>query len=461
MTKITTQRYDLEFIEKEKGGPGGYEAVYLTSEGYPASEKLYDLLSKGKGNLLPVENKVIRQRNGSELINTIKNGGRLGIASGFKPSGAYHFGHKLTSSAVSFFQQNGAQIFIPIADLECMLDTNMSKENYQFWAADNLLDWGANGVNLDAAHVYLQSEEFRVSNLAYLVARGLDFSLPLDIYGVEKMSEEFPFFFAGMTQVGDIILPQHKDFGNHHSFMVSGQDQDGHMKMTVELVKRALESGIELPGIQTIPSGFYIPHIRGLTGKKQSSSKTCGTLYLGAGSNRINLDERIKKSIETINNAISSPKGLKNATRGALDMVRYIDFFNQQSKVNFGYALEKMPHSLKEKLKETKNDTEKSTIMDSYLIETCIAEGQNNLELVRETIGTALTIHQEKRKEILDYAISKANSRNSITGNREGGELNKPSFWSTLPLEAIVDESKRNTTQWFHIIASMKDKLLA
>ena len=120
-----------------------------------------------------------------------------------------------------------------------------------------------------------------------------------------------------------------------------------------------------------------------------------------------------------------------------------------------------MPHSLKEKLKETKNDTEKSTIMDSYLIETCIAEGQNNLELVRETIGTALTIHQEKRKEILDYAISKANSRNSITGNREGGELNKPSFWSTLPLEAIVDESKRNTTQWFHIIASMKDKLLA
>ena len=60
-----------------------------------------------------------------------------------------------------------------------------------YWAADNLLDWEANGVNLDAAHVYFQSEEHRVCNLAYLLARGLSIDLPIDIYGFDKMIKDF------------------------------------------------------------------------------------------------------------------------------------------------------------------------------------------------------------------------------------------------------------------------------
>src|SRR3989344_1095059 len=304
MKAFQTQRYKILFEEISKGGPAGYESVYLHSEADPASEELYKQLDSLDGRLLACKNKSIRQRNGSQLVQVLKEGKPIGIASGFKPSRACHFGHKLTSSAVSFFQKNGVQIFMPVADIECDMDTKISKEDYLFWAADNLIDWGANGINLDAAHVYLQSEEDRVFNLAYLLARGLTFDLAVDIYGFEKLSGnhekendkgEFPFLFAGITQVGDIILPQHKDFGNYHSFMVSGQDQDGHMKMTVELARRAFETGIELPGIQTIPSGFYIPHIRGIIGKA-SSSKPETTLYLGSGPFREDLEGRIKTS---------------------------------------------------------------------------------------------------------------------------------------------------------------------
>lgn len=187
MVDIKTNRYEISYNEIAKGGPGGYESVYLTSEADPVNEELYSLIGKMKGRLLPAEQKSLRQRNAVTLIQAIKENKNSGIASGFKPSGAYHFGHKLTSSTVAFFQQNGFQIFMPVADSECMLDKKLSQEQYMYWAADNLLDWGANGVNLDATHTYLQSEEHRVSNMAYLLARGLSFDLAIDTYGLEKL----------------------------------------------------------------------------------------------------------------------------------------------------------------------------------------------------------------------------------------------------------------------------------
>jgi len=249
MEEIITKRYIISVNEISKGGPAGYESIYLSGEGNPATDELYSLMGCLDGTCLPIKSRSIRQRNGETLTDALKNKKPMGIASGFKPSGAYHFGHKLTSSTVAFFQRNGVQVFIPIADIEADLDTKLTKEEYRYWAADNLLDWGANGVDLDAAHVYLQSEEHRVNKLAYIVARSLDFELPLDIYGVKKLIEDYPFLFAGITQVGDIILPQYTDFGNYHSFMVSGQDQDGHMKMTIELVRRSLEAKREIPGL--------------------------------------------------------------------------------------------------------------------------------------------------------------------------------------------------------------------
>ena len=105
MKAFQTQRYKILFEEISKGGPAGYESVYLHSEADPASEELYKQLDSLDGRLLACENKSIRQRNGFQLVQALKEGKPLGIASGFKPSRACHFGHKLTSSAVSFFQK--------------------------------------------------------------------------------------------------------------------------------------------------------------------------------------------------------------------------------------------------------------------------------------------------------------------------------------------------------------------
>jgi tryptophanyl-tRNA synthetase len=443
MKTLETSRYKINVEEISEGGAAGYESTYLTSEGDPATPEMYEQLNSMDGTLLPAENKTIRQRNGSELLNSLREGLPVGIASGFKPSGAYHFGHKLTSSAVSFFQKNGAQIFVPVADIECDMDTRMSKEEYLYWAADNLLDWGANGVNLDAAHVYLQSEERRVNDLSYILARALTFDFAVDTYGFDKMHKEFPFLFAGITQVGDIVLPQHSDFGNQHSFMVSGQDQDGHMKMTVGLVEKTLESGMSLLGTQTVPSGFYIPHIRGLSGKKASSSKPKGTLYLGSGPNRLNLTDRINAVHNAIDETLADQELQLSVKKGMLDLVRYIGFFNDQSSINFGEALGNIPRVVQRALAESEDSSLRNEIIDNYLINECESRGQDNVSLVRDSIADALKEHQQKRQEVLEAAL--------------GGPT--PEFWN-VPERAVIDPTKRNKTEWKDLIKQAEGDLI-
>lgn len=438
MVSVNTQRYQIDVKEIGKGGPGGYESKYLTDEGHPASERLYSILDNFKGVSLASSNRMIRQRNEESLIKTLEGNLHTGIASGFKPSGAYHFGHKLTSSTVSFFQKNGIQIFIPIADLECMLDSKLSKEDYRYWTADNLLDWGANGVDLDAARVYLQSEEYRVSNLAYLLARGLTFDLPIDIYGFNKMSKEFSFLFAGITQVGDIVLPQHDDFGNNHSFMVSGQDQDGHMKMTLELIKRALESKTELSGVSNLPSGFYVPHIRGIVGKA-SSSKPEFTIYLGSGPKKLNLTDRVESSLSKLINAQKNPSLAENLQYGALDMIRYLECFNEHSAVKF--------ENISREIMGTKSNQE----VDQGLIKESLSHNQKNLDIVMESLPIILKEHQEKRMNVLEYAIANVE-------NKENAHLIKPTFWE-VP-EGVIVKGTKNPTQWFNLVYAQRNNLI-
>lgn len=471
MGNINTNRYKINFKEVLEGGPVGYESVYLNSEGQPASKNLYNHLREFKGKLLPVENEMIRQRNGSALVYAISKNKPLGIASGFKPSGAYHFGHKLASSAVSFFQKNGAQIFIPVADLECMLDKKLLKERYLYWAADNLLDWGANGVDLDAAHVYFQSQEHNVANLAYLLARGLTFDLAIDTYGLEKLcgnskkqndKGEFPFLFAGITQVGDIMLPQHSDFGNYHSFMVSGQDQDGHMKMTSELAKRAFASGIELPGISTIPSAFYIPHIRGIIGKA-SSSKPETTLYLGSGPLKETIEGRIKSSLTKLDNTLKDVDLKENVKYCALDMVRYIDFFNNKSTVDFGEVIHDSKYKkLTQNFEKVKDKQEREVIqkkIDDYLGGICESAGQNNIEIIRDSLKDSLIDHQQKRSKVLQFALELQTYRNTGLWDSDNVAPKKPDFWK-VPNQSIVTKKDSKMTPWYKIISLMGDKLI-
>lgn len=452
--EFSTERYSFSVKELQEGGPGGYESTYLTNEGFPVQDDLYSIFKNFEGDFLAAQSAVLRHRNGEALTEVLENGDRAGIASGFKPSGAYHFGHKLTSGTVALLQRNNVQVFVPVADIEAEMDSKLTEEEYRFWAADNLLDWGANGVDLDAAHVYLQSEEHRVNALSYVAARSLLFNTAVDIYGAEKMVETFPFLFAGMTQVGDILLPQHTDFGNDHSFMVSGQDQDGHMKMTIKLTQATLDSGVSCFGVSSVPSGLYIPHMRGIAGDKASSSKAETTIYLGQGPGCEDVDDRIRSSLKKLDGA--DPE---NIARFSLDMIRYTPEFSTLSEIDFEeLAAETNYSELVERLESATSTDEQSAALadlDDYVIKHCKDCGQDNEELVRDSLPEVLTDHHKKRRSILSYAVSLAGNGDNVSGN----DANKPNFW-TASDRATVEDPNKLPTRWYDIIADKAAELI-
>src|SRR3989338_5860176 len=209
-----------------------------------------------------------------------------------------------------------------------------------------------------------------------------------------------------MTQVADILLPQHYDYGNSHSFMLSGQDQDGHMQMTIALTQRSVEDRIDLLGVQTVPSGLYIPHIRGLNGSKASSSRPDDTLYLGPGPGNEDIEGRIRTSLGKFDKAYANAETRQFLERCALDMVRYIDGFNAESKVDFAEIAARPEYkalvAAVDSSRSTADGEKTQMALDDYLIGNCTARGQDNVTIVRDLLANQLVAHKKRRAEVID-----------------------------------------------------------
>lgn len=448
---IVADRYSVIFEERKKERrPVGFEPTLYDNIGKPIPDELYECLSSYTNVPLIVTDKQLDSgRNVNALLRFLPNPASYGIASGRKPSGPCHFGHKLVNSTLAFFQQNGAQIFVPIADLEADLDPKIkNRSQHQYLAADNLLDWGACGLNLDAAHVYLQSEEMRVMTLGYMVARGLTFDIDLDIYGRETLVDEFCFLFASLTQVGDIILPQHPDFGKKHSFMLSGADQDGNMSMTMALAESAIERKSEY--VKNIPSSLYVRSISNLEGKKESASEPETTIYLGPSRNIYS----------------SLPDGRK--------LLERIVKLSLEERIREIYSkIDK--YKLKDKSKVLQSIQRKQLVFPELNDEKTLT-----IERFKVLVADIIKEHEKRRKEVYEYAllktlreydISPKNHEKELECIRKGVQKNlsdfnydatpvKPSFWITPP-EAYIPEEKRGVkTRWFHQIARIADKLI-
>jgi len=448
---IVTDRYSIVFEERKKEDrPVGFEPTLYDNVGEPIPDELYTILSSYRNVPLIVTNKQFDSgRNIDSLLRCLPDPTSYGIASGRKPSGPCHFGHKLVVGTLAFFQQNGAQIFTPIADLEADLDPKIKdRKQHQYLAADNLLDWGACGLDLDAAHVYLQSEEMRVMNLGYMAARGLTFDKCADIYGRDTVADQHCFLFASIAQVGDIILPQHSDFGKKYSFMLSGADQDGNMTMTRTLAEAAIERKFEY--IKNVPSSLYVRSISNLDGRKESASEPETTIYLGPSRNIYSFTQDGSKLLERINKL-----------------------------------------SLKERIEDTYSKIEKFKLKDESKVLQSIQRRQLvfselndknplTIERFKTMVTSVIKEHQKRRRAVYEYAILKSlreyeafpeNHKMELSIIERGIQRNlsyfdynatpiKPSFWNT-PLEAYVPEEKRKVkTRWYHQIARMADELI-
>ncbi len=186
----------------------------------------------------------------------------VAIMSGIKPSSEFHLGSKLTAEEMIFFQRKfKAKVFYAIADLEAYADNGLTLEQTHDIAVSNLADFLALGLDEKNAYVYKQSQERRVMNMAYVFSRRATPAMLKAIYGERNYS----LYFAALTQVGDILLPQHKDFGGPKRVIVPvGVDQDPHIRFARDI---AFKEKLMLPG------ATYHRMMRSLKGESKMSKR--------------------------------------------------------------------------------------------------------------------------------------------------------------------------------------------
>ena len=137
--------------------------------------------------------------------------------------------------------------------------------------------------------------------------------------------------------------------------------------------------------------------------------------------------------------------------RCALDMVKYIGYFNAISKIDLPLQALKIKSEIHEISPAN---------LDSYLIGESKKSGQDNVAILRNNIADALKEHQQKRAEVIRYAIQRSELKDSGAWSSDQAYPEKPSFWN-VPSKAVVDETRRNATKWYDMVAAMKERLIA
>ena len=209
---------------------------------------------------------VFAHRDFDKFIDARQKKEPLAVMSGIKPSSEFHFGSKLTAEELVFLQQEfGAKVFYAVANLEAYADNGLSLEEGRKVAISNVADLLALGLDPENAYIYEQSEQKSVMNLAYLFARRTTMATLQALYGERNIG----LYFSTLTQAGDILLPQMKEFGGpKHVIVPVGIDQDPHIRLCRDLAaKFQQEYGFIVPG------ATYHKFMRSLNGEFKMSKR--------------------------------------------------------------------------------------------------------------------------------------------------------------------------------------------
>ena len=221
---------------------------------------------------------IFGHREFGEIVNLINQNKDFAVVTGMMPSGQMHIGHKMVVDQIKWYQDMGAMLSLPIADLEAYAARDMSFEKGREIAINEYLtNWIALGLDLekDNVNVYLQSQNNLLKNLAFKASIKTNFSQLKAIYGFEN-STNIAHVQAPLFQVADILLPQIEEFGGPKKVVVPvGIDQDPHIRLTRDIAHKLNEE----EGFIS-PASTYHRFLTGLTGDKMSSSKPATAIYL-------------------------------------------------------------------------------------------------------------------------------------------------------------------------------------
>ena len=208
---------------------------------------------------------IFGHRDFERIVEAIKNNGEFAVLSGIKPTGEFHLGTLMTAREIIYFQKQGAKTFYCVADVEAYEDNNIPLEKSGKIAVGNIADVLALGLDPKKAYIYRQSKEMRVRDFALIFARKVTLATMKAIYGERNIG----LYVSALIQAGDILLPQHKDFGGPKPTVVPvGIDQDPHLRFTRDLAQKFKRKYRFI-----LPSSTYHKLIKGLDGSPKMSKR--------------------------------------------------------------------------------------------------------------------------------------------------------------------------------------------
>ena len=171
------------------------------------------------------------------ILGCIDRSDDFGVLTGLMPSGKMHLGHSMVIDQVKWFQEQGGDITVAVADLEALATRGTSlKEGRKLALSEYIHNYAALGLDPDKTNIYFQSMRPEVQRLGFTLGKKTNLSEFEAIYGFSGETN-LAHVQAPLVQAGDIVHPQLDEYGGLRPIVVPvGVDQDPHIRLTRGLV---------------------------------------------------------------------------------------------------------------------------------------------------------------------------------------------------------------------------------
>jgi len=209
---------------------------------------------------------VFGHRDFEQVLEAMSSRLPFAVMSGIKPTGSFHLGTMMIARQISYYQKLGGEAFYCIADVEAYEDNGQPFQESLVNAVSNVADLLAVGFDTAKGHIYLQSRERHVNDLAVLFARKVSLSIVTAIYGERHLG----LYLSALMQAGDMLMPQLPEMGGPRPTLIPvGADQDPHLRLTRDLAAAFQRSH----GFLT-PSSTYHKLVDSLDGSHKMSKRS-------------------------------------------------------------------------------------------------------------------------------------------------------------------------------------------
>lgn len=232
-------------------------------------------------NLLMKRGLVFAGRDLKLISNCIKQKRKFYVLTGIMPTAdRLHFGTKSVIDQVSYFQKQGAETYVLVADLEAAATRGVSLEEAKRRALEiHIPCYIALGLDPKKTKFYFQSVNKKVTSLAFQLSNKATLNEYRAIYGNPEPSR----IMASVLQVADILHPQLSQ--PMPGIIPVGIDQDPHIRLSRDIASRAKKFNFFLP------SSIYHKFLPALSGDLKMSKSEGNSLFL------LDSDEEIRKKV--------------------------------------------------------------------------------------------------------------------------------------------------------------------